>query len=1269
VLHLQVTEHTSSFVWRWRLLDEQCAEIANDAVDLTLAEVESHSVLDLYRRIWLVDAESDWRAESERAILAPVGNFIGARILGGIASELLARAPITVRLEVPPTAVNLLNLPFELARYDGKSLTTSGVRWSYDPLTKARSLPGRNPGSLRVLALFALPADASALAVVRDRRQLAQTLSQLGAAVQLEVMQYGVTRDAVDKALRDPVGWDILHISGHGSAGLLNLEKPDGTADPVGNQDLLQLLAHAVGRTSLVMLSACESGAARAARLGITSGATALQRDPVVSLQSVGYEVATAMGCSVVAMRYPVDDGFSIEFNKAFYRSLLIDGAALDDALHSAVLHALDRAPGTPLSIATPLIITSTPEFRLGPLVPAPSAKPSVWNGVPAESDLFVGRSETMRAIADTLASGRLSAINLLGMPGIGKTSALREGVALHAHRFEHVLWLSARSSRDVSELEAAVEKVAGKRGIAHLRDASILLILDDAEAALGDSGGWLCAEMGCFIEELAAPGASLRLLLASQHRLPLSSNIHQVVVPMLDHSEAMLLYRQVAERDGIDAPEALTPALVCGGNPGLVVEIGGETRWETVGRDLAGMWEVLTPLASPAQGDGHLVDDSHLAAVIARWAGEEIALLPDSAAALLSLLCSLEAIDRRTDVLEWLWPLVVDQTVIGDAAGKSYDGQLDQLLDRGLVERHMETFLRVHPAVAHVGRTHDSVINRRTVQTMAMWWAMQHDGPKAAVEGEAACAQYAALAVPYLMRNGQWQEASRRAEEAINHDNSTAMAARLLPFINEIVRASTDSDWRRESRYVRAVIVSEIDPQKGLEAQRTLLHEAREAHDSRTMVYTTAAIANILARSDPMKARDWLKDATRDAVADKWAPLALLHLKLKAAKLEYRLGVDAATSAARAEQLADELDATAADGDDLGGVNLHALRAELREFLAETGSSRQSEHENPSAQTLFGGSDPTDSQDEQLRDQFNALSTALAQGLKIDGAEQMLVTMLARFDGPGNEAERALVLGTLAEMRLREGAASDAIELLKRALRADYAAAAGEQAAADHHHLAIALAADGQLSQAALHLCATAVIRVRMSRGMFLFAPSPKLVHAIWTFKLLVARQPDAIPDSYAALRELLSHQLGVDPEALLAQIPRVPLSLDPSGELVAVSGAVPDDADGDSLTDVVALAHAKPAAAELLDARLIATHWQETITAVKSGNRVLAMRAIDILRATGWTDLAAAFERIIDGEGPAALSGLTGIDVDIARMALPTGQTGEPTGTRPQR
>ena len=100
---------------------------------------------------------------------------------------------------------------------------------------------------LRMLAVFSLPVDASALNLRRERVELARLMHKIavtnGRAVELRVVQYGVTRERLEELMLEDQGWDVVHISGHGLPAGLLLERDDGRHDLISSRDLVRLLA------------------------------------------------------------------------------------------------------------------------------------------------------------------------------------------------------------------------------------------------------------------------------------------------------------------------------------------------------------------------------------------------------------------------------------------------------------------------------------------------------------------------------------------------------------------------------------------------------------------------------------------------------------------------------------------------------------------------------------------------------------------------------------------------------------------------------------------------------------------------------------------------------------------------------------------------------------------------------------------------------------------------------------------------------------------
>ena len=120
-----------------------------------------------------------------------------------------------------------------------------------------------------MLAVFSLPDGAGALNLRKERVALARLVQRIAKvnnkAIELRVLQYGATRGRLEDALDEAEGWDVVHLSGHGLAGGLVLEKPDGRRDLITSEQLVDLLDRGREQIKLVTLSACESAAVTAA--------------------------------------------------------------------------------------------------------------------------------------------------------------------------------------------------------------------------------------------------------------------------------------------------------------------------------------------------------------------------------------------------------------------------------------------------------------------------------------------------------------------------------------------------------------------------------------------------------------------------------------------------------------------------------------------------------------------------------------------------------------------------------------------------------------------------------------------------------------------------------------------------------------------------------------------------------------------------------------------------------------------------------------------
>lgn len=1262
MLRLHVDEITSGLSWHWRLLDDSDTALAHHRVDLTAADLASTQLLDLYRSLWRLDTDPAWRAQSERAILQPVGDFIGERLLGAIAEVLAQRAPVTVKVGIGGDAAPILGYPLELARHSGAALSSTGVAWCYAPGTTQQQ-PPRPAARPRMLAVFALPVDSSALALVRERRQLVRMMVSLGASDTLRVLQYGVTRAAVTRAVSDPDGWDVIHIAGHGVAGALYLENQDGSTDSVDAGALVDLLAPAAHRTQLTVLSACETGIARAARQGLTVRQADLVSRPAVALHNVGLQVAESLGCAVIAMRYPVDDRFSVAFTRGLYSGLFVDGAPLDEVFHRATDQAAAEAPDSPLAGATPVLIADAPNAQLAVVqTGAPSTEHAPLAGVPREAPFFVGRTSALATAAEVLDPNSASnALAVVGMPGLGKTALLVEAAHIHGTQFDRIVWHQMRSTHGLATVCRSLGLPASRSRpprVDWVRDQRVLIIIDDAHTGLTAQGCWRSPELGEFLDAVAAPGGAARLMLASERLLPVAPHVTQLALPLLSKSEAELLSRELAEYHGLTGEPTTAPVgLVCRGHPGLIVDLfsaAPKQIWPATLR-LGRLWDVPTPPSPGTAAARKPLAAGHPGSKIAAWATAGIAELADSSGLLMSLLCAIEAADRRRGVLQVLWPTTVER--LGGEGGQhdELDTVMAPLLAAGLVAPLGEEYLVVQPAVAAAARRVRADVDHLAAQAMAMWWQQFYElGGDRGADADT-LAHSAASAVPYLMRLGAWERASTWAEIAIHTDTSPDMAARLRPYVGEIVAATAvQPELRRVTRYVLATVVSVLDRGQGLAAMTGLYHEAEQCDDAAVMICAAAAIADAMAPTSPAQAHRWLQEAINRQEQHPINPLVSIILRLKAAKLANDLGTEAQTSLATAHQLAEELQELIASGQPLRGVHLPSLQSELADFMT-TAARRATQPTQPRPTLLSGFEDPEiASQRDIIQAQFNSLSTTASSGSGDSIAEELLAAMVAEYSASADLAKRGLVLGVLAEIRWKTGTIAEGVEFSRRALRADYGATACLQAAHDHRQLAVMLVGAGDPSSAALHLLAAAIIYLRISDGLFALVGDYHVSAAIWTVKMLIARTPDVVPPSYTELCSRLAAEIGADLEDLLIDSPRLPMTVDgQTGQITITWQTGEPDA---SLADVLALASVLPAPHELTDPNLVGQHWRELIDLVADAahGRADAQSVLGVVAAAGWTQLANALRSVAAGDNEPARAGLDDVDERIVAAAI---------------
>jgi hypothetical protein len=600
-LRLRVEDFQDAEHWRWLVTDDRGLFLADHQVALDPTDSEYEGFVDLagflYER-----AVPDQRLASETALVQRVGAWIGKHVLGeAVGRAILDESPVVVRVELPEEADVLLHRPLELAHVDGQPLAVQDISLIFEVTGEARGAAKQPIGErLRMLAVFSLPTEGTVLALRRERYSLTRLVRQVagsyGRAIELHVLQYGVTRERLREALRDGRSWDVVHFSGHGLANGLVLERADGSGELVRTPDLVALLRPARQRLKLVCLSSCLSAAGTAAEARRTLAlevpeeldAEVKASATVPPLPGLARELVRRLDCAVLAMRFSVVDDFAIALDEQLYEGLLGQDQELARALQLAVPEAAGDEPtmGAPaLSVATPALFGP---LATNLLLSPPRGEPSFNVGsskvafFPDEPERFVGRAGVMARASTALAPQNRQQQNtvlLHGMAGAGKTACALELAYRHEQAFGALVWWKApEQGRDIttSLRDLAVAMETQLPGLAMvqavgsetelrrflprltqlLEDQAVLLVLDNVESLLTEEGGWRDPNWGLLVAALVGHGGNSRLVLIS--RVPPTGLDGRVLVEPVDAlslDEALLLARGAAQPGPVAAP------------------------------------------------------------------------------------------------------------------------------------------------------------------------------------------------------------------------------------------------------------------------------------------------------------------------------------------------------------------------------------------------------------------------------------------------------------------------------------------------------------------------------------------------------------------------------------------------------------------------------------------------------------------------------------------------------------------------------------------
>jgi len=868
-LVLAVSEYRDPDHWRWELKDAKGNVLADHTVALDSNEREYLGFVNL-----AAYANSYRGAYTYREILDQIGAWMGEHVFGNLRAKLRERLtpPTTiVQVNVPRNSTEFTTRPFELAHLDDKPLVAHGIRFVYvesltpnpspSPLLPSPSGRGAGGEGLRILAIFSLPTDENPLNLRRERYELTKlvrTIAQTrGVALELRVIQYGATRAILREALEDAHGWDVIHFSGHGTAGVLVLEDERGKTDLISDSELQEMLLPARGRLQLLTLSACLSGAGTTASARRALGLdTPPMRDDAdatarsTPLPSLAQTLARELDCAALAMRFPVIDDFATDLALALYDLALDKHQPLPNALQLSL--ARTAPADEPFSEITPALFGA----RAGDLKLTPPKRPPQFDlpattlsgYFPPEPELFVGRLLPMLHATNALAKQSAQrGVLFYGMAGAGKTYCALELAYRHEReRFTGYVWYKAPNedrefdiqsefTRVLTAIETQLHMTDGKlfeyaddpkRFIAStlprlktlLQDTSVLIALDNLESWLTPNGAWRDEKFGALVETLLAHNGLSRVILTSRvlpNSLADNKRVLREPIHALSLSESVLLARQLphlrALLETADGRAQLTRVLnAAQGHPKLLDLAENNPDY------LQQLTRAGDATETPFLKQGATTQDaSAFLQTLENWTRQLSANLSPTARLLLEFLACLEEEDRQSWIVEANWEDFLKR--LADGGRQTADGDLAsalaELAQRALVEiSDSESALnfsisnfsisnfqfRLHPAVAETLRASTDASLRAAVDIELgnFWIAVYRQGIKTEMQGGGPLVvQGGKRAAPYLMRASRWQEASSLLEEVILRDRTPATLAQTIPLLQRIADATRGTE------------------------------------------------------------------------------------------------------------------------------------------------------------------------------------------------------------------------------------------------------------------------------------------------------------------------------------------------------------------------------------------------------------------------------------------------------------------------------------------
>jgi tetratricopeptide (TPR) repeat protein len=552
-------------------------------------------------------------AKMREAELDRLGDAVGCVVFPGpVASALVAlldearAANETVLLAFETADPALLSIPFEAARLPGGRIPAldPGVRLLRRHLGARAGAAASLPGPLRILVAVGAPDEGKTKNTVLDIEAELQTiLDAVDTArnygnAEVTILEVGHP-DQIRAALLNGT-YHVLHLSGHGTAGKMELETEDGEPLEVSAQDLANVIRAAQEPLPLVVLATCHGGVSASDTASFAQG-----------LLENGIPM-------VLAMQSTVSDWYATRLAGAFYghltqRDVQYPSHALALArqdVEKERREALSRGEAGAFSLpeyATPSLFCAGDEIPLldwdADKLESPRRPPQPVSGpVPLlKIGDLIGRRQELRDLLRILLDDRramekhgkkVGAI-LQGIGGVGKSALAGRAMSRLADRGWRLAPVEGRwtlgelatrlGASLITDEDGSIRQIAGMLVEPTQQDQvriqllgqllaafPVLLVLDNFEDNLTLAGtSFLDSSTGPVLEALFRSCNRGKILVTSRYPVPRSESwlVPLPLGPLSPAQTRKLLYR-LTELKG-RPPEVLSKILrMIGGHP-----------------------------------------------------------------------------------------------------------------------------------------------------------------------------------------------------------------------------------------------------------------------------------------------------------------------------------------------------------------------------------------------------------------------------------------------------------------------------------------------------------------------------------------------------------------------------------------------------------------------------------------------------------------------------------------------------------------------------